>query len=318
MRRLPSNARMAKKSNLQINLEYYAVKIILSSLGILPRKLAVFICVRLADVAYLLLGKLKRIALKNTAIAFPEMTETDRKKLVRGCFRNLGRQLGELSQFPKATPESLEKFVEISVSDALWERYREIKKTGRGLIFMTPHFGGWEVLAFASFMFLGPQKYLVRKLDNPRLEKLLAAIRGKFGNEPLDKSTGILPALELLRSGGNLGILPDLNTQRHEGVFVPFFGKEACTTAGVAALAMRTNAIVGIISAPWDEKKKKYVIKVDADFEFETNGDRKQSMIDFTAKFTKEIENVIRRNPEQWFWIHKRWKTRPEGEPEIY
>ena len=231
---------------------------------------------------------------------------------MRGCFKNLGRQLGELSQFPKATPESLEKFVEISVSDELWERYREIKKTGRGLIFMTPHFGGWEVLAFASFMFLGPQKYLVRKLDNPRLEELLAAIRGKFGNEPLDKSTGILPALELLRSGGNLGILPDLNTQRHEGVFVPFFGKEACTTAGVAALAMRTNAIVGIISAPWDEKKKKYVIKVDADFEFETNGDRKQSMIDFTAKFTKEIENVIRQNPEQWFWIHKRWKTRPK------
>ena len=227
-------------------------------------------------------------------------------------FQNLGRQLGELSQFPKATRESLEKIVEISVSDENWERYREIKKSGRGLIFMTPHFGGWEVLAFVSFIFLGPQSYLVRKLDNPRLEKLLAAIRGKFGNQPLDKSTGILPALELLRSGGNLGILPDLNTQRHEGVFVPFFGTDACTTAGVAALAMRTNAIVGLLSAAWDEEKKKYIITADASFEFETNGDRKQSMIDFTAKFTKEIENVIRRNPEQWFWIHKRWKTRPE------
>ncbi len=108
---------MAKKSSFQINLEYYAVWMVLSSLGILPRKLAVFICVRLADVAYLLLGKLKRIALQNTKIAFPEMSEVERKKLVRGCFRNLGRQLGELSQFPKATRESLEKIVEISVSD---------------------------------------------------------------------------------------------------------------------------------------------------------------------------------------------------------
>lgn len=309
---------MAKKSNFLINLEYYSVKTILSFLGILPRKLAVFICVRLGDLAYLLLGSLKKVALKNTEIAFPELNEKERKKIVRGCFQNLGRQLGELSQFPKATRESLEKFVEISVSDETWERYREVKKTGRGVIFLTPHFGGWEILAFVSFIFLGPQSYLVRKLDNPRLEEMLAAMRGKFGNIPIDKSTGILNALQLLRSGGNLGILPDLNTQRHEGVFVPFFGKEACTTGGVAALAMRTNAIVALLSAAWNEEKKKYVITLDDSFEFETNGDRKQSIIDFTAKFTKEIENVIRRNPEQWFWIHKRWKTRPEGEPEIY
>ncbi|MGI9056783.1 MAG: lysophospholipid acyltransferase family protein [Pyrinomonadaceae bacterium] len=309
---------MAKKSNFQINLEYYAAWIILKFLGVLPRRLALFIGLRFGDIAYFLLGKLKRTALKNTAIAFPEMAESERKKLVRGNFQNLGRQLVEVSQFPKATRESLENIFELSVGDDKWEKYEEIKKSGRGLIFITPHFGGWEVLAFVSFIFLGPQSYLVRKLDNPRLEKMLAAIRGKFGNQPLDKSTGILPALELLRAGGNLGILPDLNTQRHEGVFVPFFGKDACTTAGVAALAMRTNAIVGLLSAAWDEKKKKYVITVDADFELESSGNRKQDMIDFTARFTKEIENVIRRHPEQWFWIHRRWKTRPKGEPEIY
>lgn len=314
----PSNAPMAKKNNFQINLEYYFVKTILGFLGILPRKLAVFICVRIGDLAYLLLGNLKRVALKNTEIAFPKLSKKERKKIVRGCFQNLGRQLGELSQFPKATRESLEKIVEISVRDETWERYREVKKTGRGVIFLTPHFGGWEILAFVSFIFLGSQSYLVRKLDNPRLEEMLAAMRGKFGNIPIDKSTGILNALQLLRNGGNLGILPDLNTQKHEGVFVPFFGKEACTTGGVAALAMRTDAIVALLSAAWNEEKKKYIITLDDSFEFETNGDRKQSLIDFTAKFTKEIENVIRRNPEQWFWIHKRWKTRPEGEPEIY
>ena len=223
MRRSPSNARMAKKSNFQINLEYYAVKIILSSLGILPRKLAVFICVRLAEAAYLFLGKLKRIALKNTEIAFPEMSEAERKKLVRGCFKNLGRQLGELSQFPKATRESLEKIVEISVSDESWERYREIKKSGRGLIIMTPHFGGWEVLAFVSFIFLGPQSYLVRKLDNPRLEELLAKIRGKFGNQPMDKSTAILPALELLRSGGKFGHSAGFEYPKTRRRFCPVF-----------------------------------------------------------------------------------------------
>jgi KDO2-lipid IV(A) lauroyltransferase len=309
---------MAKKSNFQINLEYYAAWIILFLLDALPRQIALFISLKLADIAYLLLGKLRRIALQNTKIAFPEMSEEERLKLVRGCFRNLGRQLGEISQFPKATKESLEKIVDVSVSDELWEEYREKKKAGRGLIFMTPHFGGWEVLAYVSFIFLGPQSYLVRRLDNPRLEEMLAAIRGKFGNKPLDKSVAILPALELLRSGGNLGILPDLNSQEQEGVFVPFFGKEACTTAGVAALAMRTNAIVVLLSAAWDEQKKKYVIRLEAALEFESSDDRKQDIKNFTARFTKEIENVIRRNPEQWFWIHKRWKTRPKGEPGIY
>ena len=309
---------MAKKSNFQINLEYYAARVILSFLGVLPRNTAIFMGLRFADIAYLCLGKLKGTALKNTEIAFPEMSETERLKLVRGCLRNLGRQLGEISQFPKATRESLEKIVEISVSEEKWEEYREIKKAGRGLIFMTPHFGGWEVLAYSSFIFLGPQSYLVRKLDNPRLEEMLGKIRGKFGNQPMDKSTAILPALNLLKSGGNLGVLPDLNSQKHEGVFVPFFGKQACTTAGVAALAMRTNAVVALLSAAWNDQKKKYVITADATFEFQSSGDRKQDMINFTARFTKEIENVIRRNPEQWFWIHKRWKTRPKGEPEIY
>lgn len=254
----------------------------------------------------------------NIKIAFPEMSEKASRKLVRGCFHNLARQLGELSQFHKATRESLEKIVEVDVSDELWERYREAKKFGRGLIYMTPHFGGWEVLALVSFIFLGPQSYLVRRLDNPRLEKMLADLRGKFGNQPLDKSTALSPALKLLRSGGNLGVLPDLNTQKQEGVFVPFFGKQACTTAGVAMLAMRTDAEVVLFSAAWDKKKQKYRITVDATLEFENSGDRKQDIVDFTARYTKEVENVIRRNPEQWFWIHKRWKTRPEGEPDIY
>ncbi len=309
---------MAKKSKLQINLEYYAVWAVFNFLGIFPRKFAIFLSVKFFDAAYLFAGKLKKIGMQNTKIAFPEKSEDERRKLVKGCFENLGRQLGEISQFPKATRESLEGFVELSVGLDKWEGYQEAKKEGRGLIFMTPHFGGWEVLAFASILYIGPQSYLVRRLDNPRLEKMLAEIRGKFGNKPLDKSTAIMPALTLLRSGGNLGVLPDLNSQKHEGVFVPFFGVQACTTAGVAALAMRTNAVVVLLSAAWDEEKHKYIIRSDAVLEFENSGDRKQDMVDFTARFTKEVENVIRRNPEQWFWIHKRWKTRPEGEPDIY
>jgi KDO2-lipid IV(A) lauroyltransferase len=309
---------MAKKTKLQIDFEFYFVWVILAILGAMPRRMTLFVCRRLFDIAYLIFGRLRHVALKNLEIAFPEKSKKEKLKIVRGCFHNLSRQVGELSQFKKATRESLESIIETDVADEFWQKYEEVKNAKRGLIFMTPHFGGWEILAFSSFLFIGPQSYLVRRLDNPRLEKMLADLRGKFGNEPLDKTTALMPALRLLRSGGNLGVLPDLNSQEHEGVFVPFFGKLACTTAGVAALSMRTNAIVVLLSAEWDDLKKKYVIRADAALDFESSGDRKQDIFNFTAKFTEEIEKVIRRNPEQWFWIHKRWKTRPEGEPEIY
>lgn len=309
---------MAKKSTLQINLEYYFARSVLAVLGALPRRLAMFASLRFFDLAYLVFGNLRRVAHTNLEIAFPEMPLDERKKIVRGCFHNLARQITELSQFPKVTEESLRQIVELDISDEIWDEYRRLKESGQGLILMTPHFGGWEVLAFISFIFVGPQSYLVRRLDNPKLEKMLADIRGKFGNKPLDKRTAIMPALTLLRSGGNLGVLPDLNTQPHEGVFVPFFGKLACTTAGVAALAMRTKAVGILLTAAWDEKKRKYIIRSEARLDFKSTGDRKQDMIDYTARMMEEIEKVIRRNPEQWFWIHKRWKSRPEGDPEIY
>ena len=309
---------MAKKSDFQIAAEYYAGRIILSALGILPRRIAVAVGLLVGKIGYLLLDRLKRTARINTKIAFPEMSEDEREKLVRGCFSSLGRQLGEVSQFPKVTPESLENLVDFPITDEQWLKYTELKAQGRGFIFLTPHLGGWEVLAFALSARFGPQSYLVRRLDNPRLEAMIETLRGRFGNLPIDKRNAALPALTVLREGGNLGILPDLNAQKHEGVFVPFFGIPACTTAGVAALAMRTNALVITFCGAWDETKKKYTVYLGKVLEFESTGNRERDVIDFTAKFTEGIEELIRKNPEQWMWIHKRWKTRPEGAPEIY
>lgn len=309
---------MAKKSENLIRIEYLAAKFVFTLMGALPRGVAIRVGIAIARLGFPFAGKLRRIAKRNLEIAFPDMNDSERDRIVRGTFRNLGRQIGEFTQFSKHTKESLERLVEFPITEEHWIRYRKLKDEGRGIIFLTPHLGSWELLAFAASALIEPQRYLVRRLDNPKLEEMTSEIRGRFGNMPMDKSEALLPALKLLREGGNLGILADLNSQEKEGVFVPFFGVPACTSAGVALLAMRTNAIAVILGAPWDEQRQKYVVEVGEVIEFKSTGDRQQDMVDFTAAFVAEIENMIVRHPDQWFWIHQRWKTRPSGEPSLY
>jgi KDO2-lipid IV(A) lauroyltransferase len=309
---------MAKKGKLQISLEYFVARALLTSLGLLPRSLAIAFGLFVAHLSYLCFGHLRRVGMRNVELAFPSLNEKERKRLVLGCFKSLGRQLGEVSQFPKATKESLSELVEFQYSDEDLAKYEQAKAERRGMIFITPHLGGWEILVFATSALREPLSYLVRRIDNPRIETMVENIRTRFGNKPIDKTEAALPALRVLREGGILGILADLNSQTDEGVFVPFFGRMACTTAGVAALAMRTNALIVPICAPWDEKKKKYVICVGPFLEFESTGDRRRDVVINTARFTEIFEQMIREYPDQWLWIHKRWKTRPNGEPDLY
>src|SRR5918998_437695 len=183
---------------------------------------------------------------------------------------------------------------------------------------LTAHLGAWELLCFAHSAFYNPIHFLVRPLDNPRVEELIERMRMRFGNQPIDKGAAALTAMRLLRRGGTLGILADLNTQPREGVFVPFFGRLACTTAGAATLALRTDATVIPCCAPWDPARKKFVFRGGPVLELIRTGDDARDVEINTALFTAAIEEQVRRFPDQWLWIHKRWKTRPEGEPDFY
>ena len=122
----------------------------------------------------------------------------------------------------------------------------------------------------------------------------------------------------MLREGGTLGILSDLNTQTREGVFVPFFGKLACTTAGIATLALKTDALVIPTCAIWDQKRKRYFFHGDPPVELVRTGDHAKDVEVNTARFAAAMERMVRLYPDQWLWIHKRWKTRPPGEADIY
>jgi Kdo2-lipid IVA lauroyltransferase/acyltransferase len=309
---------MARKSKPQIWLEYAAARSVLGFLGILPRKAAVSLATSLSMLAYHLLGKLRRVAEINLSIAFPGLGETERQRLTKGAFRNLGRILGEMSHFPSVTRESLEKTIEFQIDPAVWAEYEKLKEEGRGVIIVSPHLGNWEMLVFGWSVHHEPMSYLARPLDNPLIEKLTVKLRTRFGNRPINKTNSVTPALRVLRNGGLLGILADVNAHPKEGVFVPFFGTPACTSSGVALLAMRTNAAIIPMCGVWDEKEGHY-IGVHGPVIYPSNtGDRHSDIVTTTAAFTAEVEKLVRKYPDQWLWIHKRWKTRPPGESALY
>ena len=307
---------MAKHSKLQIALEYSLARVILSGLGALPRRAAIAVGIGISRIAYLLLGRLRRTGERNLEIAFPESDERERKRLLRGCFESLGRLLGEFSQLPKATPEKLRGLIEY---DEVGLRHlREAEKNKRGVIFLTGHLGVWELHSFGWSALEYPLSFLVRPLDNDRIEEMVERIRTRFGNRAIDKKSAARQSLRVLREGGTLGILSDLNTQPHEGVFVPFFGKLACTTAGIATLALKTDAVVIPTCAIWNKKKRRYFFHGDPPVELVRTGDHAKDIEVNTANFATAIERMVRLYPDQWLWIHKRWKTRPPGEAEIY
>ena len=307
---------MAKKGKAQLYLEYATARALLSGLGALPRPLAVAAGRAVGRAAYALAGHLRRTGLRNLELAFPELDERGRKAILRGSFLSLGRQLGEVSQFPRATAESLRGVIEYDAEDV--KLLDVARARGRGVIFLTSHLGAWELLCFAHSVFHEPISFLVRPADNPLVERMVGRLRTRFGNQPIDKKAAARTALRLLRQGGTLGVLADLNTQEREGVFVPFFGHLACTTAGVATLALRTDATVIPVCAPWDERRKKFVFRGGPVIELVRTGDDVRDVEINTARFTAAIERHVRTFPDQWLWIHKRWKTRPPGEPDLY
>lgn len=315
---------MRKKSSSQVWLEYAVVRVIFGFFSVLPRKVSIICGILLAKIVYLFLSGLRRTGLRNLEIAFPEKAQSEREKILKAAFANLGRILGEVSQFPRATPEKLAELVEFQFESEAskcseeFKFYEAEKAKGRGTIIVSPHLGNWEITVFAYSALREPLNYLARPLDNPLIEELTVNLRTRFGNRPINKTNSLISIIEILRQGGILGVLPDVNAHPKEGIFVPFFGVPACTASGMAMLAMRTNAMIVPMCGVWDAQKNKYKIIYGNIIEPVKTGDRHRDIIETTALYTLEMEKFIRAYPDQWLWIHKRWKTRPPGEESLY
>ena len=208
--------------------------------------------------------------------------------------------------------------IDFDLDDETKAVYARNKSEGCGVLVTTGHLGNWEMLVLGFAALYEPMSYLARPLDNPKIDDLLTKRRTRFGNTPINKTNSAMLAIKILRDGGILGILSDVNAHPKEGVFVPFFGVPACTASGAAMLAIRTNALIYPTFCVWDRASKKYKFVHGSLLEPVLTDDRKQDIVDTTALYTAEIEKIIRTYPDQWMWIHKRWKTRPKGEPDIY
>jgi KDO2-lipid IV(A) lauroyltransferase len=307
---------MPKPGKLQTFLEYSAAKSVLTGLGILPAPAAIGLGRAMGRIFYMLAGDLRRTASINLRLAFPEKSDRERSELLRACFDSLGRVLGLFSQFATRSPEELRNMIEprgFEHLDAVVEKY------GNRIIFWTAHLGAWELTSF-GFSFLGhPFTFLTRRIDNPRVEELVDRVRTRFGNKSLDKRAAARSMLKILRSGESpLGLLFDLNTLDDEAIFVDFFGVPAATSFIVSKLAVRTNAPLLPVFAPWSEEKNKFQLIVTPAVVPEVTGDEEADVRRLTMRLTAIIEDQIRQYPGQWLWVHKRWKTRPPGQPSIY
>lgn len=307
-------ANIKKRGALRTYIEYAFAWTIFNGLRFLPRPLALKAGQAVGALARLVLPKLHRHAETNLRLAFPELDQNEREEIERGVFQNLGRLLGEVTQFPKFNRRNIESVV---VYEGL-ENYLAAKATGRGVILLTGHIGAWELSVYAHSIYGHPMSFLARRVDNPLVEKLAERNRTRYGNRSIDKRGSVREVMKTLKSGGVVGILADLNATREEGVFCDFFGIEACTTAGVAALALRTGAVVVPGYIVWDGKARIHRLCFEPPVETIVTGNQKEDIVINTARYTKVLEAVIRHHPDQWLWIHRRWRTRPEGEPEIY
>jgi len=295
-------------------IEYAAAWTILKVVSLAPRAFALRAGQAVGALACAVLPHLRRHAEINLRLAFPDLDERERARIRRDVFRNLGRLLGEVSQFPRLNRENISSIV---VYEGL-ENYLSAVAEGRGVILLTGHIGAWELSVYAHSIYGHPMSFLARRIDNPLVERLAESYRARYGNRSIDKIGSVREVLKTLKSGGVVGILADLNTSREEGVFCDFFGVEACSTSGVATLALRTGAVVLPGYLIWDEKARIHRLHFEPPVETIDTGNQKEDVIANTARYAKVLESIIRNHPDQWLWIHRRWRTRPEGEPEIY
>jgi KDO2-lipid IV(A) lauroyltransferase len=296
---------MRRRSLVRDLAEYGLALAVVKSLQYAPRPLAWrmgFACARLLDRA---LPRLRRVAYRNLAMALPE---ADAKSVVDGVYRSIGRLLVVFAKLPSIRKQNLSRWIRLEGG----EHFQAAQQAGRGVLFAASHLGNWELSAFAHALLAEPMYVVVRPLDNPFIDRLVERRRSLSGNRPLFKKDFARTILKALGNNQAVGILIDQNTTADQGAFVDFFGMPACSGTGFAKLAAHSGAAVIPGYAVWHEDERRYVLRFEPPVEI--TGDVSRD----TQTLHTILERIIRRYPDQWLWIHRRWKTQPPGTPALY
>jgi Kdo2-lipid IVA lauroyltransferase/acyltransferase len=295
-------------------LEFALVWTLVKLLGLPPRRAARALGALVGRLALLLTPRLRRTGDLNLRLAFPEKTAAERRQILRKLYRNLGWLLAEFCQMPRYSPEQAQGFIRY---EGL-EHYLAARDQGKGVLILTGHLGAWELSSFYHSLMGYPMSIVIRRLDNPLVDNLVNQIRCLHGNQVLHKDDFARGLLGAMRRGETVGILMDTNMTPPQGAFVDFFGHAACTGSGLARVALKTGAKVLPGFLLWDEATLQYVLRFGAALDLPVSDDAEADALAHTAFFTRVIEDYVRQYPDQWLWVHRRWKTRPQGEAAIY
>jgi KDO2-lipid IV(A) lauroyltransferase len=253
------------------------------------------------------LGLRRRVSLEGLLRAFPEKSPAERRALARAAYAQLGQSLGEILAVRRLSDQALEKLVRFEG----WDRYEAARAEGRGVVVAVAHFGNWELLARACARRGVPLTAITRRLRG-RLNQQILAARREGGMRELPDKGSTQEALALLRRGETLAVVVDQNMRPRRGIFVPFFGEQACTTPAAAVLSLRSGAPL-IAAFPVRQPDGRHVVQVEGPFSTEARGS--DAVRSLTAKVTAAVERAVRAHPDHWFWVHRRWKTRPPAGP---
>jgi KDO2-lipid IV(A) lauroyltransferase len=289
-------------------LEYLIVRALIAIVRVMPPSLVHAFGTVLGQAFYMVDGAHRRIALRNLATAFPARGEAERRAIARAAFKHFGRLLFELLRFATLTPAQMAARVEVDGG----ERSRLAYAQGKGVLFVTGHFGFWELQAMVHAVQVEPVAILARALDNPYLDRLLEDIRQRTGNTVIYRRGTIRRVMHTLQAGHGVAVLIDQHIMSRDAIYVDFFERPAATTSAVAARALRTGApVVPVFALPLGRGRYRMIYEHPVE---PPGADSPDAIQEFTQRCTDVLEMYVRRHPELCLWMHRRWRNAPEGE----
>jgi len=280
--------------------------IILKFFGAVPRKMRIGFFTGMFRLFYYLAPRRRLITLHNLRCAFPEKSTTEIKSIAKGAYRTLGISSADFFEIPSLTKDNIGDLVDV---EGLEYCTKALEKN-RGMLMLGAHFGNWELAAVAFSLLFKPAVITYRPLDSPTLDNLVLWVRSSSGNILIDKKRAMRKMLRSLTHNEIVATMIDQNMSRREGVFVDFFGQPACTTTGLALISLHTESpVIPAYIVRLENGRYKLIIREEIQIAHTGNEDKDVHVN--TQNFTQVVEDIVREYPEQWFWLHQRWKTKP-------